>query len=248
LSLNRFPNGIHGHGFYQKNVADTAPDWAVTFPYRTADDNEDKEFLVGGDESGLLYMANLGTIEMNPWNSRTTHPDNPDWCALDIDPDKSNTFEQVIEVARMIKEVLDTLSIKGYCKTSGSTGIHVYIPLAAQYSYDQCQLFGKFIATQVQRALPTFTSIERMTNKRKGKIYIDYLQNRPQATLAAAYSLRPKPGATVSMPLHWDEVKKGLKMKDFTIKNALDRIKSEGDIFKPVLGKGIDLKKIEFSV
>jgi bifunctional non-homologous end joining protein LigD len=248
LSLNRFPNGIHGHGFYQKNVMDTAPDWAVTFPYRTADDNEDKEFLVGGDESGLLYMANLGTIEMNPWNSRTTNPDNPDWCALDIDPDKSNTFEQVIEVAQMIKEVLDSLNIKGYCKTSGSTGMHVYIPLAAQYSYDQCQLFGKFIATQVQLALPSFTSIERMTRKRKGKIYIDYLQNRPQATLAAAYSLRPKPGATVSMPLHWDEVKKGLKMKDFTIKNALDRIKSEGDIFKPVLGKGIDLGKIEFSV
>jgi bifunctional non-homologous end joining protein LigD len=247
LSLNRFPNGIHGHGFYQKNVMDTAPDWAVTFPYRTADDNEDKEFLVGGDESGLLYMANLGTIEMNPWNSRTTHPDNPDWCALDIDPDKSNTFEQVIEVAQMIKEVLDSLKIKGYCKTSGSTGIHIYIPLAAQYSYDQCQLLGKFIATQVQLALPSFTSIERMTNKRKGKIYIDYLQNRPQATLAAAYSLRPKPGATVSMPLHWEEVKKGLKMKDFTIKNALDRIKSEGDIFKPVLGKGIDLAKVEFS-
>jgi bifunctional non-homologous end joining protein LigD len=247
LSLNRFPNGIHGHGFYQKNVISTAPDWAVTFPYHTADDKEDKEFLVGGDESGLLYMANLGTIEMNPWNSRTTHPDHPDWCVLDIDPDKSNTFEQVIEVAQMIREVLDSLNIKGYCKTSGSTGMHVYIPLAAQYSYDQCQLLGKFIAAQVQKALPSFTSIERMTSKRKGKIYIDYLQNRPQATLAAAYSLRPKPGATVSMPLHWDEVKKGLKMKDFTIKNAMERIKSEGDIFKPVLGKGIDLKKIEFS-
>jgi bifunctional non-homologous end joining protein LigD len=247
LSLNRFPNGIHGHGFYQKNVMDSAPDWANTFPYRTSDDNEDKEFLVGGDESGLLYMANLGTIEMNPWNSRTAKPDNPDWCALDIDPDKSNTFEQVIEVAQMIKEVIDSLNIKGYCKTSGSTGIHVYIPLGALYSYDQSQLLGKFIATQVQRALPSFTSIERMTSKRKGKIYVDYLQNRPQATLAAAYSLRPKPGATVSMPLHWDEVKKGLKMKDFTIKNAMERIKSEGDIFKPVLGKGIDLQKIEFS-
>jgi bifunctional non-homologous end joining protein LigD len=247
LSLNRFPNGIHGHGFYQKNVMDTAPDWAVTFPYHTADDNEDKEFLVGGDESGLLYMANLGTIEMNPWNSTTKKPDHPDWCVLDIDPDKGNTFEQVIEVAQMINEVLGSLKIKAYPKTSGSTGIHVYIPLAAQYTYDQCQLLGKFIATQVQLALPSFTSIERMTSKRKGKIYIDYLQNRPQATLAAAYSLRPKPGATVSMPLHWDEVKKGLKMKDFTIKNALERIKSEGDIFKPVLGKGIDLKKIELS-
>jgi bifunctional non-homologous end joining protein LigD len=247
LSLNRFPNGIAGPGFYQKNVADSAPDWAVTFPYRSADSNEDKEFLVGGDEAGLLYMANLGTIEMNPWNSTTKKPDHPDWCILDIDPDKGNTFEQVIEVAQMIKQVLDSLSIPGYCKTSGSTGIHVYIPLAAKYTYDQCQLLGKFIATQVQLELPSFTSIERMTKKRKGKIYIDYLQNRPQATLAAAYSLRPKPGATVSMPLHWEEVKKGLKMKDFTIKNSMARIKAEGDIFKPVLGKGIDLKKIKLS-
>jgi bifunctional non-homologous end joining protein LigD len=247
LSLNRFPNGIKGPGFYQKNVADSAPDWAETFPYQSADSNEEKEFLVGGDEAGLLYMANLGTIEMNPWNSTTHKPQHPDWCVIDIDPDKGNTFEQVIEVAQMIQQVLESLKIKGYPKTSGSTGIHVYIPLGAKYTYDQCQLLGKFIATQVQLALPGFTSIERMTSKRKGKIYVDYLQNRPQATLAAAYSLRPKPGATVSMPLHWEEVKKGLKMKDFTIKNAMARIKSEGDIFKPVLGKGIDLKKIELS-
>jgi bifunctional non-homologous end joining protein LigD len=105
-------------------------------------------------------------------------------------------------------------------------------------------LFGKLIATQVHAALPKFTSIERMTNNRKGKLYVDYLQNRPKATLAAPYSLRPKPGATVSMPLHWAEVKKGLKMSDFNIWNAMDRIKSEGDIFKSVLGKGIDLKKV----
>lgn len=244
LSLNRFPNGIKGKSFYQKDVSKTIPDWATTFPYRTADEDRDKEFLVGGDETGLLYIANLGTIEMNPWNSRTTSPEYPDWCALDLDPDKSNTFDQVIETAQAIKKVLDQLKIKGYCKTSGSTGIHIYIPLGAQYTYDQSQLLGKFIAAQVQLQLPQFTSIERMTRERKGKIYIDYLQNRPQATLAAPYSLRPKPGATVSMPLHWDEVKKGLKMKDFTIKNALDRLSDTGDIFKPVLGKGIALEKL----
>jgi bifunctional non-homologous end joining protein LigD len=129
-------------------------------------------------------------------------------------------------------------------KTSGSTGIHIYIPLGAKYTYDQCQLFGKVIASQVHYILPEFTSIERLTKNRKGKLYIDYLQNRPKATLAAPYSLRPKPGATVSMPLYWEEVKKGLKMKDFTIVNAMDRLKSEGDIFKPVLGKGINLDKV----
>jgi bifunctional non-homologous end joining protein LigD len=248
LSLNRFPNGIKGKSFYQKDVSQTIPEWAATFPYRTEDEDRDKEFLVGGDETSLLYMANLGTIEMNPWNSRTSSPANPDWCVLDLDPDKTNTFEQVITTAQKIKEVLDSLKIKGYCKTSGSTGIHIYIPLGAQYTYDQSQLLGKFIAVQVQLQLPDFTSIERSTRNRKGKIYIDYLQNRSQATLAAPYSIRPKPGATVSMPLHWEEVKKGLKMKDFTIKNSAKRIIETGDIFKPVLGKGINLAKLKLEL
>ncbi len=248
LSLNRFPNGIKGKSFYQKDVSKTIPDWATTFPYRTEDEDRDKEFLVGGDETSLLYMANLGTIEMNPWNSRTSSPEYPDWCVLDLDPDTGNTFEQVIQTALVIKDLLDQLKIKGYCKTSGSTGIHIYIPLGAKYTYDQSQLLGKFIAMQVQVQLSAFTSIERATSKRKGKIYIDYLQNRAQATLAAPYSVRPKPGATVSMPLHWDEVKKGLKMKDFTLKNAPARIMETGDIFKPVLGKGIDLKKLKLDL
>jgi len=150
----------------------------------------------------------------------------------------------VIKAAQVTKEVLDNLGVKSYPKTSGSTGIHIYIPLGAKYTYDQCQMLGKVIATQVHWLLPEFTSIERLTKNRRNKLYIDYLQNRPKATLAAPYSLRPKPGATVSMPLHWDEVKKGLTMKDFNIENSIARIKSEGDLFKPVLGKGIDLDKI----
>ncbi|WP_343691128.1 DNA ligase D [Chitinophaga sp.] len=242
-SLNRYPNGIKGHSFYQKDVTGKAPDWIRQFPYTTSE-GEDKHFLVPEDAASLLYMANLGAIEMNPWNSTIHQPDHPDWCMIDLDPDKGNTFEQVIQTAQTVKAVLEELKIKSYPKTSGSTGIHIYIPLAAKYTYDECQLFGKIIATEVHKRLPRFTSIERMTRNRKGKLYIDYLQNRPKATLAAPYSLRPKPGATVSMPLHWEEVKKGLQMKDFTIKNAIARIQSEGDIFKPVLGKGINLGKI----
>lgn len=242
-SLNRYPNGIKGKSFYQKDVTGKAPDWIKTFPYHTSE-GEDKNFMVPVDEASLLYMANLGSIEMNPWNSRIQKPDHPDWCIIDLDPTEKNTFEQVIQTAQVTKQVLDSIKAPGYCKTSGSTGIHIYIPLNAKYTYDECQLFGKWIATQVHRELSGFTSIERMTQKRKGKIYVDYLQNRPKATLAAPYSLRPKPGATVSMPLHWDEVKKGLKMKDFDITNAVARINEMGDIFKPVLGKGIDMKKI----
>ena len=200
--------------------------------------------MVPQDDASILYMANLGAIEMNPWNSTVQKPDNPDWCLIDLDPSEKNNFNQVIETAQVTKTILDDFGIEGYAKTSGSTGIHIYIPLGAKYTYDECQLFAKLIAIKVQEQLPAFTSLERMIKNRKGKLYIDYLQNRPKATLAAPYSLRPKPGATVSMPLHWDEVKKGLQMKDFTIKNALKRIGEVGDLFKPVLGKGIDLLKL----
>ena len=241
LSLNRFPGGIHGPGFYQKDVKGKAPDWAKTFPYTTSD-GEDKEFLVGGDEATLLYMASLGCIEMNPWFSRIQHPENPDYCVIDLDPDK-NTFDQVIEAAQEVKKVLDAIGIPGFVKTSGSTGIHIYIPLGAKYSYDQSQMFGKLIVSIVHEQLPEFTSMERMIKNRSGKMYLDFLQNRPGATIACPYSLRPKIGATVSMPLHWEEVKKGLAMKDFNISNAIARIKSEGDIFKGALQKGIDMTK-----
>src|SRR5436190_1276663 len=242
-SLNRYPNGINGKSFYQKDVTGKAPGWIKMEPYTTSE-GEDKNFLVPEDEASVLYMANAGAIEMNPWNSTIHNPDNPDWCLIDLDPSDKNGFDIVIKVAQAIKEVLDTMGVTGYPKTSGSTGIHVYIPLGAKYTYDQCQMFGRIIATQVNNMLPDITSIERLTKARKNKLYVDFLQNRPKATLAAPYSLRPKPGATVSMPLYWEEVKKGLTMKDFTIANAMDRIKSEGDIFKPVLGKGIDLNKI----
>ena len=242
MSLNRFPGGIHGQSFYQKDVRGKAPDWAKTFPYTTSD-GEEKEYLVATDESSLLWMATLGCIEMNPWFSRVASPDHPDYCVIDLDPDKSNTFDQVIKAAQEVKKVTDALDVPCYCKTSGSTGIHIYIPLNAKYTYDQSQLFAKIIVKIVHEQLPEFTSLERMIDKRDGKMYLDFLQNRPGATIAGPYSLRPKPGATVSMPLHWDEVKSGLKMKDFNIFNAMDRLKETGDLFKGVLGKGIDLEK-----
>jgi bifunctional non-homologous end joining protein LigD len=240
-SLNRFPNGIDGKSFYQKDVKGKAPDWVKTYPYTTSD-GEDKEFAVGGNEATLLWMASLGCIEMNPWFSTIKHPDNPDYCVIDLDPDK-NTFEQVIQAAQEVKKVLDAIGIVGYPKTSGSTGIHIYIPLGAKYSYDQSQMFGKLIVSIVHNQLLEFTSLERQIKNRGGKMYLDFLQNRPGATIAGPYSLRPKPGATVSMPLHWDEVKKGLEMSDFTIKNAVERARHEGDIFKGVLQKGIDMEK-----
>ncbi len=242
-SLHRFPNGIKSNSFYQKDVTGKVPEWIKLYPYKVSGERIQKHYMLCNNKAALLYMVNLGCIEINPWSSTIQHPDHPTWCILDIDPDKNNTFEQVIDTAQAIFQFLQDIKVPSYCKTSGSTGIHIYIPLSNKYTYEQSQLLAQWIAGEVSGQL-SYTSIERMTDKRKGKIYIDYLQNRPAATLAAPYSLRPKPEATVSTPLYWEEVKKGLRLTDFTIENALDRIKSEGDIFKPVLGKGINLKKI----
>ncbi len=242
-SMNRHPDGITGESFYFKDVTGTAPDWITTFDYKSDADNRIRKYLVAKDKASLLYMANLGCIEMNPWHSKVETEDSPDWCIIDLDP-AENTFQQVIEAAIVTKQILESMGVTSYPKTSGSTGIHIYIPLGVKYTYDQSKEFARIIATLVQREIPKYTSIERIVKSRKGKMYIDFLQNRPQATVAAPYSLRPKPGATVSMPLHWEEVKKGLKMSSFTIYNAVERIKSEGDIFKPVLGKGINLQKV----
>lgn len=242
-SLNRYPNGIEGESFYQKDMTGKAPSWVELFPYTTSDE-KDKNYMVCNKEADLLYMVNLGCIEIHPWSSTRKTPDNPDWCLIDLDPSEKNTFDHVVHVAQTTKKVLDIIGVEGYCKTSGSTGMHIYIPLKPKYSYDDCQLFGRWIATQVHEQLPDITSIERIVKNRKGKLYVDFLQNRPGATLAAPYSARPKHGATVSMPLHWDEVKKGLSIKDFNIKNSVERIKRVGDIFKPVLTDGIDLGKV----
>ncbi|HEY1006908.1 MAG TPA: DNA ligase D [Sphingobacteriaceae bacterium] len=247
-TMNRFPNGIHGKSFYQKDVTGKVPEWMETFQYFSESDHRLKNFPVASDEAALLYLVSLGCIEINPWCSTCATPDHPDWCIIDLDPD-GNPFNEVIQTAQVTRAVLQEAGIESWCKTSGSTGIHIYFPLGAKYTYEESKEFARVVAKIIHRELPGFTSIERYTDKRKGKLYIDFLQNRPQATVAAPYSLRPKPGATVSMPLHWDEVKPGLKMIDFTIFNAPDRARETGPIFAGLLGKPIDmvaaLKKLQ---
>ena len=242
-TLNRYPHGINGETFYQKDVKGKVPSWIKTFPYHSYTDNRDKEFLVITDEASLLYVAAMGCIEINPWSSRIQSPDNPDWCIIDLDPDK-NTFNQVIDAACVTKKILDAIEVTSFCKTSGSTGLHIYIPFGAKYSYEDSKEFARALAKLIHKEIPKYTSIERKVADREGKMYIDFLQNRPQATVAGPYSLRPKPGAPVSMPLHWEEVTKGIKITDYNIFNAIDRLRHEGDIFKGVLGRGIDLKKV----
>jgi bifunctional non-homologous end joining protein LigD len=150
----------------------------------------------------------------------------------------------VIETAKVVHDLLESLGISSFPKTSGSTGLHIYIPLGAKYNYEQSRQLAELIATLVHQELPSFTSLVRDPEKRKDKIYIDYLQNRPIQTICSPYSVRPKPGATVSAPLNWVEVKHGLKMQQFTIHGMLDRVKSEGDLFEGVLKNGIDLNTV----
>lgn len=244
LSLNRFPNGIEAQSFYQKDASDNIPDWIKTTQVHSESNDKYIDYIYCNDKATLAYLNNLGCIDLNPWNSSLPDLEHPDYLVLDLDPSKKNSFDDVIEAALHVNEVLNSIKIKGYCKTSGSTGIHIYIPMGGTYDFDQVKDFAHIVMKQVNEKLPKTTTLERSLQKRDDKkIYLDYLQNRTGQTLASAYSLRPKEGASVSMPLEWEEVKPGLKPTDFTIHNALERIKEKADLFKPVLGKGIDMMK-----
>lgn len=241
-SLNRFPNGINGPSFYQKNVGEMPPDWVKTVKIFSEHNSEYINYLVCQDKATLIFMANLGCIEINPWFSRIKHLANPDFIAMDLDPEEIS-FEKVIESALAVKEVLNKGKVNGYIKTSGATGLHIYIPLKARYDFDTAKEFALVIAQLAHELVPDITSLERSPSKRKRKVYLDYLQNRKGQTLAAPYSLRPKPMATVSAPLNWKEVKLGLSPQDFTMKTIFNRLSKVGDLFEGVLGKGIDMMK-----
>lgn len=241
-SLLRQPDGLTGEAFFQKNM-EHLPDWVPYADIYSESNKGTLRWAVGGKLDTLLYMVQLGCIEINPWSSRVQHLDNPDWVVIDLDPE-GVTFKDVITVAGEVKRVCDEWHVPCYPKTSGKTGIHIYIPLQAKYTYEQSKNFAHLLALEINSRQPKLTSVERMPEKRRHRIYLDFLQNREGQTLAAPYSLRPNPEACVSMPLHWDEVRPSLKPTDFTIKNALKRLQRTGDLWKPVLRKGIDLPRI----
>jgi bifunctional non-homologous end joining protein LigD len=243
-SLNRTPNGITNKGFYQKDAGGQAPSWVRSVKLYSESAKKDIDYIICNDKATLLYLNNLGCIEINPWNSRLGSLEYPDYMVIDLDPSDKNTFEEVIDAALATKEVLDKAGAKAYCKTSGSTGLHIYVPMGAKYTYEQVRDFCKIIVMQVQDLMPDNTTLERSLKKRADtKMYLDFLQNRQGQTLACAYSLRPKPGATASAPLEWREVKKGLHPAQFNIKTLPERVEKIGDIFRAVLGKGVDILK-----
>ncbi len=239
-SLKRNPNGISDKGFYHKDAGEQAPSWVKSFPIYSDSSKKEIDYIICNNKATLAYLNNLGCIEINPWHSTIKSPDKPDYLILDIDPSAKNTFDQVVETALVIKDVLDKAGATGFCKTSGATGMHIYIPLGKKYLYQQARDFAEIICIIANEQLP-FASMERNLKKRGDKLYLDHLQNSRGQTIAAPYSVRPYPGATVSTPLLWKEVKTGLHPSDFDIFSVAKRVKKTGDIFNGVIGKGIDL-------
>ncbi len=243
-SLYRTPNGIGEKGFFQKDAGEHAPSFVKSIALHSESSDKDIDYIICNNKATLLYMANLGCIEINPWHSTTKKLDYPDYLIIDIDPSGKNTFDEVVEAAIAVKQVLDRAGATGFCKTSGASGMHVYVPTGKKYTYEQVKNFAHLVCMLVNEKLPSSTTLVRSLKKRSDKkIYLDYLQNSEGQTIASVYSLRPKPGATVSAPLDWSEVKKGLHPSQFTIHNIFERLDKKGDLFEGVLAKPIDLNR-----
>jgi bifunctional non-homologous end joining protein LigD len=200
-------------------------------------------YIICNNKATLSYLNNLGCIELNPWHSTSLKPDYPDYMIIDLDPAHDNHFDQVMQVALAVSDELLISGAESFCKTSGGKGIHVYVPMGKRYHYDLVKSFAHRVCVRVHDKLPGLTTLDRPLEKRGKKIYLDYLQNCKGQTIASVYSLRPRPGAPVSMPLEWRELKPGLSPLDFNIFNAPARIRRKKDLFAPVLGKPANLKQ-----
>jgi bifunctional non-homologous end joining protein LigD len=243
ISMRRQPNGISDPGFFQKDVdVSHLPSWIKTEPLYSESNDKNINYIIGDDAATLLYLVNLGCIEINPWLSSYKKPDNPDFVVIDLDP-HDVPFTQAVEAALKTKEIFDRMKLDAFIKTSGSKGLHIYCHLGAKYDYDFTKMFAEYTANLIHNELPDTTSVERNPAKRKNRIYVDFLQNRRGQTIACPYSVRPKPGATVSAPLHWHEVNDNLKLSNFTIHNMRERVKEIEDPWKDLTKNKGDLKR-----
>lgn len=240
IMLHRYPDGIEGKEFYQKDINFSHPAWIKICPIKQ--EGEVNHYLLINDLRSLLYAVNLGSIDLHPFLAHCKNLKNPDYCIIDLDP-HGIPFEKVIEVALAFHQILTKIGIKHYCKTSGSKGLHICIPFHGKYDFEQSKQFAELLSGIIQKQFSRFISLERNPHKREKKIYLDCLQNRYGQTLVAPYAVRPRPGALVSTPIAWDEVNKDLDPARFTLETIPARLKKKGDLFKPVLGPGINLKK-----
>lgn len=240
LIMKRYPTGVGGPSFHQHDVNE-APAFVRTVPLEVEDGGgHEVDYVVGDNLATLLYMANLGAVERHPWHSRVADLERPDWFVFDLDPAEGVAFETICDVALTTRDVLARLGLDSYPKTSGSRGLHVYVPVKPVYEYERIAELAEQAATVVAREQSEVATVERSKRKRgEGMIYVDHMQNARGKSVVAPYSVRPKPGATVSAPLEWKEVeRKKIRTSDFHIGNMLRRIERKGDLFAPVLKGG----------
>ena len=244
LSMNRFPDGIDGGSFYEKRAPGHQPDWMRTVPVVSDSQGGVIDFLVADNLEAMMWFANMGCIEVHPFHSRDGNLDNPDYAIFDFDPADGSEWEQVIAGGMLLKVALEQLGLKGYPKLSGSKGLHVYVPLEPVHSYERVRRFVGEVGSYLASANPDDLTMEWDKPKRKGKVFVDHNRNASGQTVASAYSVRPRPGAPVSVPLLWDEVPE-IKNGEITIANLWPRIQKHGDLFSPVFEGGQTLDKAE---
>ena len=245
FTMKRYPDGWQGKHFFQKQSPAHMPDWIPRAPLPASTrEGEEKiiDYALVNDDLALMWMANMGCIDLHTWASRAERPDRPDWVMFDLDPSDGATFQDVVEVALLVKQTLDLLELESRAKTSGSRGIHVLVPIARRHAWGDVREFAGIVAGALARAHPGLVTTEWVKTKRRG-VLVDANQNRPGATNASVYSVRPRAGAPVSTPLRWEEVTSDLDPASFTMQEVLDRVARDGDLFSRVLEGGQSLAK-----
>lgn len=238
FTMKRYPDGWQGKFFFQKQAPTHMPEWIgrSSQPASTREGEQKViDYALVNDELALLWMANMGCIDLHAWSSRVDKPDRPDWVMFDLDPAEGATFEDVVTVARLVKDTLDLLELESFPKTSGSRGMHVLVPVARRHTFGDAREFASIVGSALERTHHGLVTTEWAKSKRKG-VLVDANQNRPGATNAMVYSVRPRAGAPVSTPLRWDEVVPDLDPTGFTMDAVLDRVAQHGDLFAGVLG------------
>ena len=240
VHMLRYPDGIEGKLFYQKDAPEHIPEWIETEAIASETRGEPIRYIVCNDTATLLYLINLGTIDLHPWLSRRANREAPDWAVLDLDP-KEAPFSNVVKIARSLGKLLRGIGLTPYLKTSGKSGLHIYIPLLPQYTYENARMFCEMVARFVAKDHKDIATVERVVSQRGKRVYIDYLQNHQGQTLVPPYVVRPVPGAWVSAPLDWDELDSELHPSQFTVKTMSARIAKVGDLFRGTLRDRQDL-------
>ncbi len=241
LVLTRYPDGIEGKSFFQKDAPTWRPDWIRTVTVHAEEVDRDLAHFIADDVDALTWLVNLGVIPFHVFSSRAPALDRPDWCILDIDP-KEAPFEHVVRIARAAHALCDEIGLPAFPKTTGQRGMHVLVPLGGQLDHAQSRTLGELLARVLEAELADISTTARAIPARRGRVYLDYLQNGFGKTVVAPYAVRPRPGAPVSTPLRWSEVTDRLDPSRFTIRNALSRAERLGaDPLAPVLSTSPDL-------